>query len=163
MLAWGNSNGTAMRKIETIQKRAIRSIYNKKYNSHTDPLFKQSGILKISDMYQLQVMLFMHDYTIDKLPMSFRHTYEFNSAVQSVYSTRQSQLFNIPRTKSRFVDKLPFIQFPMTWNKLAGFFGLNTDHVNLSRNALKCQLKYRFIDGYQSNITCNNPQCYDYR
>ena len=163
LLAWGNSNGTAMRKLETIQKRAIRSIYNKKYNSHTDPLFKQSGILKIPDMYQLQVMLFMHDYIIDKLPMSFRHMYEFNSAVQSVYSTRQSQLFNIPRTKSRFVDKLPFIQFPITWNKLAGFLGLNSDLLNLSRNALKCQLKYRFTDSYQSNVTCNNPRCNDCR
>ena len=67
LLAWGSANNTLIRKTVTIQKRALRTIHNARYNSHTDPLFKQSGIIKVSDQYQLEVMLFMHDYFHNKL------------------------------------------------------------------------------------------------
>ena len=36
-----------LHKTEIIHKRALRTIHNKRYDSHTDPLFKQSGILGI--------------------------------------------------------------------------------------------------------------------
>ena len=49
---------TFLRKTETLHKRALRTVHNKSHNSHTDPLFKQSGIMKISDLYQLEVVFF---------------------------------------------------------------------------------------------------------
>ena len=88
--------------------RALGAIYNKNYDSHTDPLFKQCGILKLSDLYQRQVMVFMYDYTHDKLPSSFQNTYNINSNVHLAYETRQSQMLVIPKTKKpRIVDQLP--------------------------------------------------------
>ena len=71
ILAWGNANNNLLQNTQTIQKRAMRTIYNKRYNSHTDPLFMESRILKISDLYQLEVMTFMHDNIHGKLPISF--------------------------------------------------------------------------------------------
>ena len=35
-----------------LQKRAIRAINKAKYNSHTEPLFKRSKILKLNDLYE---------------------------------------------------------------------------------------------------------------
>ena len=49
ILAWGNAKASFLRKTQILQKRSLRTIHNKKFNSHSDPLFKQSGILKISD------------------------------------------------------------------------------------------------------------------
>ena len=42
---WGNGNN--INKLFIVQKRAIRVIHNKRYRHHTDPLFKESKILKV--------------------------------------------------------------------------------------------------------------------
>ena len=41
--AWGNGNTVI--KLQTLQKRALRIINNKRYRSHTDPIFKSENIL----------------------------------------------------------------------------------------------------------------------
>ena len=46
-------------------------INNTKYRHHTDPLFKRNNIVKVSDLYQLQVFSFMYDLVNNKLPGSF--------------------------------------------------------------------------------------------
>ena len=38
ILAWGNGPANLLNKTTILQKRALRAIYNKKYNSHTDPV-----------------------------------------------------------------------------------------------------------------------------
>ena len=43
----------------------------KKINSHSDPLFKQSGILKISDLYQVESMTCIHDVANEKLELVY--------------------------------------------------------------------------------------------
>ena len=120
-----------MRKTETLHKRALRTVHN---NSHTDPLFKQSGILKISDLYQLEVVLFMYDYMYvhNKLPLSVRNLFKLNCDVYDAYETRRAQIFHINRTKSRFVDKLLLHNCPSMWNNW--YTQLN---VNTTRGALQ--------------------------
>ena len=60
--AWGNGN---TRKLEILQKRSLRIINNKGYRSHTDPIFKSEKILKVLDVYKLQVSLFKYDFHHD--------------------------------------------------------------------------------------------------
>ena len=137
-----------------MQKRSLRTIFNKKYNCHTDPLFKRSGIIKLHDLYQLEVMLFMHDYIHMKLPWSFRNTFSFNADIQNAYATRQAHMFYFPRTKSRFVDKLPLFQFPAIWNSLS----TGTD-INATRNQMKKSMKRHFINKYNNVVVCSNALC----
>ena len=59
---WGNANSIALKKTIQLQKRALRTINKTSYNSHTDPLFKENNILKIQDLYEQQIMLFMHGW-----------------------------------------------------------------------------------------------------
>ena len=54
ILAWGNSSKSILKKTTTLQKRALRLIHKASYNSHTDPLFRKSGILKVTDLYEHQ-------------------------------------------------------------------------------------------------------------
>ena len=41
--AWGNGN--TVKRLQTLQKRAVRIINNKRYRSHTGPIFKSENIL----------------------------------------------------------------------------------------------------------------------
>ena len=65
---------------------------NAKYNSHTEPLFKTAEILKVKDLYEYQILLFMYDYCHNKLPNSFNSTYNYNHEIQTLQRTRQSDL-----------------------------------------------------------------------
>ena len=154
LLAWGNANLNLLHKTDILQKRALRTIHNKKYNSHTEPLYKHSGILKISHLYQLEVMLFMHDYTRDNLPTSFQNVFRVNREVHGIYETRQAHLFYIPWTKSRFVDKLPLFHFPKIWNSWCAQLDVST-----TRNGLKRSVKTLFLQNYSVVVTCFNSRC----
>jgi len=156
ILAWGNAKSCILHKTEIMHKRSMRMMHRKKFNSHTDPLFKQSGVLKLSDIYQMEVLLFMYDYINDKLPVSFQNLFCLRSNIDGAYETRQNNMFDIPRTKSRFVDKLPSYQFPSLWNKT--FSNLN---VHASRNCFKHSFKSLCLNAYNDSVQCRNPRCTD--
>ena len=113
----GKANPSVLHKTKTLQKHAIRTIHRAQYNSHTEPLFKNSGILRVRDLYESEVTLFMHDYTHHKLPSSFDNTFKHNYEIQESHQTRQSNLLFIERSKSVFASQLPYYTFPIMWNK----------------------------------------------
>ena len=45
-----------------MKKRAVRIMTNSKYNSHTEPLFKELKLLKISDIFKIQCMKFWYKF-----------------------------------------------------------------------------------------------------
>ena len=120
ILAWGNGNKKTLHKTEMLQKRAIRTINNAKYRSHTDPLFRKSQLLKLSDMYTLQATLFMYDYTNNRLPSSFSHIFPLNREIQESRLTRQSNLFYITRGVSNFSGSLPQYNLPRNQYGMSG-------------------------------------------
>ena len=95
IFSWGNA-GQLLRKPITLQKRAIRTINKSTYNSHTDPLFRSSQVLKVPDLYIYQSVLFMFDYIQNNLPVSFNHVFPFNRDIQTIGQTRQSDLLHSP-------------------------------------------------------------------
>ena len=156
ILAWGNANPSVLHKTKTLQKHAIRTIHRAQYNSHTEPLFKNSGILRVSDLYESEVTLFMHDYIHHKLPSSFDNTFKHNYEIQESHQTRQSNLLFIERSKSVFASQLPYYTFPIMWNKW-----INKIPEYTSRNNLKNSLKKHFLSSYASSVKCTNKHCRD--
>ena len=51
-----------------MQKRALRIVTNKRYNSHTAPIFKKLEILPLKECAIYTNILFIHDYINGKLP-----------------------------------------------------------------------------------------------
>jgi hypothetical protein len=150
ILAWGKASPTILKKTEILQKRAVRMINKKAYNSHTDPLYKSSEILKITDLYEHQVNLFMYDFYHKLLPISFHSVFKYNHEIQS-RPTRQSHLFNIERCQSAFSSNLPLYTFPIISNKYS-----KSVRNTISRSLYKEQIKNHFIKKYNSTITCTN-------
>ena len=71
LLTWGNCDRERLYRAVNNQKRAIRTINNAKFRSHTDPLFKASRILKILDHYVLHSNLFVFHFIAKDLTQSF--------------------------------------------------------------------------------------------
>ena len=119
ILAWGNAERAVLQPTFRLQKRAIRVINNKRYNSHTDPLFKKSKIIKIEDLFQYQAALFMYDCKYEKLPPSFRGTFKQNDEFPNARTTNQIYNMYLSITPNLQVNYL-YITF-----LLFGINGLN--------------------------------------
>jgi hypothetical protein len=67
ILAWGHQ----CKSIIKLQKRAMRTITCSKYNAHTEPIFKQLGILKVDDLRHLSELKFYFKLANGTLPEYF--------------------------------------------------------------------------------------------
>ena len=76
-----------------------------------------------------------------------------NDQMQGVYETRQAHMFHVPRTKSRFVDKLPLFQFPTIWNNWYSQMNVNY--------AMRLRVKSIYLSSYFAAVKCKNTLCSD--
>ena len=59
ILAWGCAKQTYLNPLTILQKRICRIVTNSAYYAHSDPLFKQLEILKISDLHLMHCQIYM--------------------------------------------------------------------------------------------------------
>lgn len=154
LTAWGNAAPNIINSTIVLQKKAIRTINSKAYNSHTEPLFKNMNILKLVDQFKYDVLLFMFDCNANKLPRSFDNTFAHNCDNQTHYLTRQSNLFHIVRCHTNFARKLPLVTFPQLWNQ----YNQANDKYN-SRSSFKRAVKSNMLSKYATIIKCQVPAC----
>ena len=147
---WGNSS--SMNKIVKLQKRAIRIIHKKSYRSHTEPLFKQSRILKITDLYKVKLSLFAYDFKTSLLPKSFVNFFPVNN---TRIVTRQLNNLYITRPRTTFSASSVAHKIVHVWNNLSIDIKSLTTRPTFSRN-----LKQQHIDSYLDTIICSNVQCH---
>lgn len=85
LICWGYGNTN---RILNLQKRAVRSITCSKYNSHTDPLFKQLKFLTIDDCFMKVQLKFYYQLQHDLLPPYFRNMSIVTNKDNHHYNTR---------------------------------------------------------------------------
>ena len=152
ILAWGRHTTT----IDKIQKRAIRTLTASKYNAHTEPLFKQLNLLKISDICKLQEIKFYHKLVNKKLPLYFNDfVCQTNSEVHN-YNTRRRQKIHIPRIKHEFAQLSIRYSVIRTVNNLPENVIEKT--YTHSINGLTTYAKNYLISTYET--TCHIANCY---
>ena len=84
---WGNTYSSTLKPLITLQKRAIRTITFSKPDEHSEPLFKELEILKLTDLVTLHNALLMYHYYYNLLPSSFENLFQSVASVHS-YNTR---------------------------------------------------------------------------
>ena len=67
LMSWGFNCG----RLKTLQKKAIRAICNSKYNAHTEPLMKNLKILKLEDMFKINMLKWYYRFKKQQLPDFF--------------------------------------------------------------------------------------------
>ena len=153
---WGSANSSALQKTIIIQKRAMRIINTAKYNSHTEPLFKKCEILKLPDLYEHQISIFMYDFINRNLPRSFDSMFQLISEKTPNLHTRQSRNLDVPIAKNKFVSSLPTVRYPQIINK-----HIDVLYDSKSRFIFKRKLKTKIITDYASSVKCRYKECKD--
>ena len=105
IMVWGYQRN----RLNKIQKKAIRIITSNKYNSHTEPLFKQLNMLKLEDLLKLQQLKFYFKFNEGSLPVYLQNWDITPNARVHNYNTRELGCIHTFKVKHEFAKKMPQI------------------------------------------------------
>ena len=142
ILIWGSARPTNLQKLVVLQKKAIRCITNSKYNEHTAPLFKRLLVPNLTDLFHIQLGLFMYNQYHGLLPLPLLDMYNNNYAIHT-YNTRQQLDFHLPSVKIDIVFRSFVYQAPLLWSKLPDAF----KQLHTSKS-FKSHLKKHYLNMY---------------
>ena len=146
---WGASS--QMQHVYKIQKKSIRIIHNKPYNYHTEPLFKNSNILRVQDQYICYVANFMHNLKTGHLPKSFDVLDYFTNRT---HPTRQSSHAMVKYARTKYTNSLPLHKFPQIWNNIDCNFHDFSDNKTFMKS-----IKRHYLNKYSEQVVCNYRGC----
>ena len=89
------------------------------FKAHTEPLFKQLGILTFPDKLSYCRSIFMHKYRHSKLPASFSGIFTETSMTDEMQSRHNDYNYlNQPAIK-RYLDNFTLKKIIFNWNALS--------------------------------------------
>ena len=159
---WGGTFDKGLSRVAKLQKKAIRLITGANRMYHTEPRQKKLGLLKLEDLYKLQVNCFTYDCLKGQAPQNFRSLFEWKRDCGSA-STRShaDNPYDIRlrnnNVSSGPVGKASFSHVaPIFWNNLP-----NDLKTCASKAEFKRRVKKHLLEPYSTVINCNNRLCSD--
>ena len=140
---WGNAAEFYLAKIKALQKRAIRAINFSDYIAPTEPLFKKSGILRLSDQRHVHTCALLWDLDKGQLPPSLSSYFTKSNTVHE-HNTRYAD------TGKYCIKKTNTVMYGYKSFQVQGSLILN----RLKGNQLYCQAssKYTFLNKLKKSL-----------
>ena len=127
----------------TAQKKAVRIVANQPPLSHSDPIFSNLKLLKVSDLYLYNLGIFMR-----KNIAYFSQNYVIN-----LYNTRSGDRYVPSRQRlTRTLDKSIMYQAPHNWSNIPVLVKNSP-----SLKSFKINYKHFLISQYQNSSLSDNP------
>ena len=117
IIVWGSAYKTNLRRLVSLQKRVIRTISKSTFDSHSDPIFKELELLKLSDIRQLELGKLMFSLNHSLLPSKFNNYFSLNKQVHS-YATRHVNDFHLPSCRTNLRKFSVSFQGPTYYNTI---------------------------------------------
>ena len=115
--AWATNKTTFLEKLFRIQKKAIRDITRSIWNTHSETLFKETGIMKLVDLSTFQVACFVYQEINKKLPTVFNN-YFFKNADIHRHNTKHCLNIHQIRCKTNIRASCIKIFGAKVWNSI---------------------------------------------
>ena len=117
IILWGSTYNCHINKLVVLQKKLVRILTNAGFNEHTLELFAKTKVLRLNDIYKLEIAKFMHKYCNGELPEPLSNIFKYTFNVHEYY-TRQFLAVRpfacrLTITKNSILYKGPYI-----WNNL---------------------------------------------
>ena len=116
-LLWANSHVTNIRKLQLLQKKAIRIITSSHYIAHTDPLFSITQLLKLDDMCTYELGIFMHKVTHFQLPHHMSSMFLRTENIHK-HKLRNQNAYYIQQIRTNTRKSTINFSGPKIWNTL---------------------------------------------
>ena len=133
----------------------VRVVHKAKYRSHSEPLFKNLGLIKLEDMYTLSAMKFYFKYLNEKLPQYFTNMFKKELTTHS-YNTRNRDAEIPNNPKHRLLQSSIRYSIPETLKIMpVCIIDKLTTH---SLNGLSTYMKKHILNTYSE--LCTIADCY---
>ena len=123
-IIWGQNSNTHIKRIETIQNKAIRIINFKPYNTPSNHLYKESKILKFTDGIKLKNFLLVVDNVNNNLPFALQNSFTPAKDIHN-YRTRATTFYKMSLPK---INKVTYGEYSISyqatkfWNSMVTKF-----------------------------------------
>ena len=99
LASWGSAKTTALSKLQALQNKVVRYITHSSQSTDVNKEYKALGVLRIDELYILEVGKFMYKYSKTDLPLSFGEYYRY---ISHSYGTRThiNSVFSLPRPRT---------------------------------------------------------------
>ena len=129
-----------------LQKRAVRIITNKEYRDHTNPLFLDCKLLKIAEIYKLELSKLMFKVHKNILTISDSTTFIPVSTVHHYHTRYRAENFHRKQISKQYMKKSIEISGPTFWSEVPKEFE------QFSFSKFKKSLKDHFLSIYRTGI-----------
>ena len=141
-----------------MQKKAIRLINGSRYNTHTEPIFKELCILPLDKLIEFFNLQFMQNFIQGFLPVSFNNVWVTNEdrrPEDSHHVLRNSSALTVPFTRLSTLSKHPLVNLPKTWIEF------KNENVKILKNKaeFKINLKKHLLRELSAEMICNRLLC----
>ena len=119
-IIWGQRSTSSIKRLESIQNKAVRVINYASSNSKTDNLYKRLKILKFTDYVKLQNFLLVHDVINKKTPFVLQNSFSPAKNTHS-YATRGAKNHKVVVPK---IKKVTYGEYSISyqaatfWNRM---------------------------------------------
>ena len=137
---WGSTHSTIVNSVFIKQKKAIQIVARATCNEHSSPLFKQLNILKLYDLYQVQVAKYMFSMTKGTLPLA--HHITLNTDIHT-HDTRNKNNPHIAQRRTVIAYKNLRHKGPAIWYSIPSEIRIKNTFKSFNNN-----LKKYFINNY---------------
>jgi hypothetical protein len=158
---WGSTINSNINSIFLKQKAALRVVCGEKYNAHTEHLFKQQNILKLSDLIELSKLKLMYQIINRQSPQLLHDTWTTNwhrrnqnQDQELRQALRNDDDIYEPTSRLESASRLPFYSLPKTWNSLP-----TTCKNAPSVNSFANMLKSNYLNNYSNLPVCTRLFC----
>ncbi len=152
LILWGYS----CKRIEILQKKAIRIISLSKYNAHTEPIFKHLKLLKVSDILKLQMLKLYYKFKHGQLPTYLLNMPFYPNRDVHSYNTRNRNQIHHGRPAHSFAAKSLRYHLPILVNETIPEILDKIDTHSLL--GFSGYIKYQYLSMYEDE--CQLLNCY---
>jgi hypothetical protein len=140
------------------QKMALRIVHDAAYNSDTEPLFKNAGVLLLLSLIEFFILQFVQRFIQGFLPISFNNTWITNAVrgeEDYQLELRNDADLYVPFARTALIERQPLTKFPKTWHEFP------TENVKFIRNkqTFNEELKKHFLSKLDANNRCVRLLC----
>ena len=105
-------------KIQVLQNKLLKVVTFKNYRYSTNQLHNDFDILKIDDIIDQEILVFVHGYINDKLPSVFDNYFSHRFPIEDYINSERKIRFIIPRHNSNMGADAINVKGAQLWNNL---------------------------------------------
>ena len=96
----------------------LKVLSGKKFRFPTDELHDEFELLTVKDIFEQEILTFVHNFFLEKVPPVFNGYFETLASIHNRNTRHGSNLLSIPRHTTNIAASSIKIQGAKLWNKL---------------------------------------------